>query len=211
MRMTPRNCMRLVVVCLWGLIASISIAADQKPKTRSVHYSDMPGRVRIMGKLGRPLGQLVTVRGRWRAQDESKPGQPAVFVVEQVGGRLLDPPAEFTDVEVVWKEDAAFEKKTVGEEWELRGVETGGFVGFGDEVWEEVGMQAMSHPPRGFLTRFCYVKARRVSGSKPTGDARVRYVPPGVTRKANRVPPEVDRGMGADAFGREKPVWIPHR
>ena len=93
-------------------------------------------------------------------------------MVNQVNGRLLDPPAEFDDVEPVWGKDAEFTKKTVGEEWELRGVETGGFVGFSDKVWEELGQPPMQRPPRGFLTRFCYVKAKRVSGPKPMGGGK---------------------------------------
>ena len=135
-----------------------------------VHYSDIPERVQIIGKSGQPLGQLVTVRGRWAGllAKPDKACEPIVFRVNQVNGRPLDPPAKF------WaKEDAEFTKKTVGEEWELRGVETGGFVGFNEEVWEELlGEPPMQRPPEGFLTRFCYVKAKRVSGSKPTDSAK---------------------------------------
>jgi hypothetical protein len=178
MTMTSRNSTRLVAVCLLALascllvqLASISTGSDQKPEPRMVHYNDIPERVQIIGKLGQPLGQLVTVRGRWTAPFPSKPAAP-VFMVNQVNGRPLDPPAEFDDVEPVWGKDAEFTKKTVGEEWELRGVETGGFVGFSDKVWEELGQPPMQRPPRGFLTRFCYVKAKRVSGSKPIGGGK---------------------------------------
>ena len=127
-----------------------------------VHYSDIPERVQIIGKLGQPLGQLVTVRGKWTWPFPSKPAELPVFMVNQVNARPLDPPAEFDDVQPVWGKDAEFAKKTVGEEWELRGVETGGFVGFSDKVWEELGQPPMQRPPRGFLTRFCYVKAKRI-------------------------------------------------
>jgi hypothetical protein len=153
-------------------IANISTGRDQKPEPRMVHHNDIPKRVQIFGKLGQPLGQLVSVRGRWRAPFPSKPALPVLFMVNQVNGRLLDPPAEFDNVEPVWRKDAEFAKKTIGEEWELRGVETGGFVGFSDKVWEEVGKQPSAHPPRGFLTRFCYVKAKRVSASKPTASGK---------------------------------------
>jgi hypothetical protein len=51
-------------------------------------------------------------------------------------------------------------------------VETGGFVGFSDEVWEELGQPPIQRPPRGFLTRFCYVKAKHVSGSNRTDSAK---------------------------------------
>jgi hypothetical protein len=132
-----------------------------------VHYSDIPRRVQIIGKLGQPLGQLVTVRGRWTAPYPAKPGLPVEFVVNHVNGGTLDPPAQFDRVEPVWVKDEEVAKKTVGEEWELRGVETGGFVGFSDEVWEELGQQPMQRLGRGFLTRFCYLRATPVSSSKP--------------------------------------------
>ena len=169
--MTWCGSMRLVAVGLLVVassllvqLVSLSTGSDPKPEPRMVHYSDIPERVQIIGKLGQPLGQLVTVHGRWTAF-LSKPSSP-IFIVNRVNGRPLDPPAEFEDVEPVWKEaDADFTKKTVGEEWELRGVETGGFVGFSDKVWQELGQPTMQRPPRGFLTRFCYVKAERISRS----------------------------------------------
>jgi hypothetical protein len=153
-------------------LASISNASDQKREPGMVHYSDIPGRVQIIGKLGQPLGQLVTVRGRWTAPFPSKPGLRVVLMVNQVNSRPLDPPAEFDDVEPVRGKGGEITKRAVGEEWELRGVETGGFVGFSDKVWEELGQPPASRPPRGFLTRFCYVKAKRVSGSKPIGGGK---------------------------------------
>lgn len=163
--MNLRNSMELLAACLLVQLASISTAGDQKREPKMVQYSDIPERVQIIGKLGQPLGQLVTIRGRWTAPFPSKPASP-VFMVNEVNGRFLNPPTEFKNVEPVLGKDAEFTKKTVGEEWELRGVETGGFEGFSDEVWEELGQQTMQRPPRGFLTRFCYVKAKRLAGPK---------------------------------------------
>jgi hypothetical protein len=163
--MTSRNSIQLAAVCLLVHLASISTGSDQKPEPRAVHYGDIPERVQIIGKLGQPLGQLVTVRGRWTATFPSKPAELPVFVVSQVNGHPLDPPAEFDNVEPAWGKDTEFAKKMAEEEWELRGVETGGFVGFSDRVWEELGQPPIQRPPRGFLVRFCYVKAKRVSGS----------------------------------------------
>jgi hypothetical protein len=152
-------------------ISPISTAENQTHELQALHYSDIPGKVQIIGKLGVPLGELVTVRGRWTAPFPSKPTF-AVFMVNEVNGRPLDPPTKFDEVEPVFGKDEEVTKRAVGEEWELRGVETGGFVGFSDKVWEELGQPSAGRPPRGFLTRFCYVKARRVSGSKPTVDGK---------------------------------------
>jgi hypothetical protein len=90
-------------------------------------------------------------------------------MVDQVNGHPLDAPAEFADVEPVWGKGGEVMKRAVGEEWDLRGVETGGYVGFSDEVWAELGRPPMQRPPRGFLPRFCYVRTKRVSGSKSIG------------------------------------------
>jgi hypothetical protein len=62
-----------VAACLLVQLASISTGSDQEPEPRMVHYSDIPARVQIIGKLGQPLGQLVTVRARRTAPDPSKP------------------------------------------------------------------------------------------------------------------------------------------
>ncbi len=145
--------MRVLVVIL--LILGTVTASEQNREPRMVHYSDIPGRVQLIGKLGQPLGQLVTVRASWKAPHPSKPGLSAVLVVNQLDGRPLDPPVEFHDVEAVWEKSEEVTKRIIGQEWELRGVETGGFVGFSDEVWEEVGQPPMQRPLRGFLTRFC--------------------------------------------------------
>ena len=106
-------------------------------------------------------------------RDPEKPAPPD-FVINEVNGHRLDPPvrfsADFHGLEPAGKKDAGFTMK-VGEEWELRGVETGGFVGFSQEVWKEIreasGDQVVQMPPQGFLTRFCYVKAKRIPGSNP--------------------------------------------
>lgn len=176
MTMTSRDSMRLVTICLLALASSllvqqrsISTGGEQKSEPIMVNSSDIPDKVRILGKLGQPLGQLVTVRGKWTTPFLSKPAELPVFIVNQVNDRPLDKPVEFINVEPVGGREAEFAKKTVGEEWVLRGVETGGFEGFSDQVWAELGQPPMARPPRGFLTRFCYVNAKSVAGPKHFG------------------------------------------
>jgi hypothetical protein len=135
-------------------------AAMQESKVKMVNYRDIPERVQIVGKLGHPLGELVTVRGWWTTL-LLKP-KPPVFVVDQVNGKRIDPPAEFDRVQPV-SEGSDGPVHAVGEEWELRGVETGGFIGFGKNVYDELGEPATQKSPGGFFTRFCFVRATRVS------------------------------------------------
>ena len=136
-------------------------------------WSDIPKQVQIIGKLGLPLGKLLTVGGMWTAPPPEKAAWP-IFVVNRVNGSPLGQPAEFDDVGPVdptTGENVEFTKRIVGEEWELRGVETGGFVGFSEEVLAETGPPEQPGP-HGFLsfqTRFCYVEAKRLYGSGPAG------------------------------------------
>jgi len=140
-------------------------AVDSKSEVQTISYKDIPERVKIIGKLGRPLGELVIVRGRWVDVSREKPGLP-LFFVDQVDGKLLNPPAEFVEVQPVAGPDSVV--RGMGEAWELRGVETGGFVGFSQEVLDEVFKNAPrgTPAPSGFLTRFYYVSAKRFDGRK---------------------------------------------
>ena len=120
------------------------------PPTRSVRYSEIPHDVAIIGKLGRPLWKLVTIEGKWMPPGLEKPSLPPTFAVTKVNGRDVKGLIEFDVIEPVNRVNERFAKSVEGEVWELRGVETGGFVGFSDEVDEDLGLQPASHPPRGF-------------------------------------------------------------
>ncbi len=158
--MVARDSRGLVLLCMLTHAGFLVGGCWHEREPMRVHYSDVPGRVQIIGKLGHALGELVTVRGQWTAPSPAKPALPR-FIVYQVNGCQLEPPVEFDDVEAVLGSSGEVAGRVVGEGWELRGVETGGFVGFSDRVWEEAGVPPMQRPPRGFLTRFCYVKATR--------------------------------------------------
>jgi len=123
--------------------------------------------VAIIGKLGQPLWKVVTIEGKWMPPRLDKPALPPTFAVTKVNGRDLNSAVEFDVVEPVSSPNEHFAKSVEGEVWELRGVETGGFEGFSNEVDEELGLPLASHPPRGFLTRFCYTKAKRISSNRP--------------------------------------------
>jgi hypothetical protein len=131
-----------------------------------VDYKDIPERVKVVGKLGRPLAaELTTIRGRWMEVGRAKPSGP-VFVVNWLNGKDLDRPVEFNALEPVFASDAQI-VPLVGEQWELRGVETGGFVGFIGEARREIESkiaQPGSPGPSGFLTKFCYLSSKRLRG-----------------------------------------------
>jgi hypothetical protein len=173
---TSRSLAGLGAVCLLVLLTAMSIGCKQEQQSGMVRWSDIPKRAEIIGKLGLPLGELVTVHGGWTAPPPQKAALP-VFVVDRVNGRPLDPRGEFDDMEPVdpTLRDDEFAKREVGEGWELRGVETGGFVGFSEEVMASTGLPPMQPGPHGslsFQTSFRYVKARRIPGSTLTEGAQ---------------------------------------
>ena len=164
------------------VLVSMVNAAEPKAEVIQVGYEDILTRVQIIGQLRCPLMEVVTVRGKW-SNDKWPTPKETVFVVTQVNGRALNPPAQFLEIEPVEKASADLNRKTPGEEWELRGVESGGIVGISPEVLRQLrqtdakatrpsgmGGVAIDRPPRppGFTTRFCYANARRVQPSGPT-------------------------------------------
>jgi hypothetical protein len=184
MIVTSRDLMLLVSILLIVLlsIASRSDAQEVKPPANDakkrepieVQIDDISrGQVQIIGKMGHPLGQFVSVRGTWEPPATSKPDSSPTFVVDQVNGRRLDAPVEFTVVEPVSEsiKDAAFATRELGTLWELRAVESGGFEGFRDEVWQELGLPPSSHKPRGFITKLYYTKVKRILATGPRKSA----------------------------------------
>jgi len=69
----------------------------QKGNLQMVNYSDIQTKVQIVGKLGLPLGQLVSVRGKWTHADPSKPASP-VFVINHVNNNVVATQIIFPDV-----------------------------------------------------------------------------------------------------------------
>jgi hypothetical protein len=168
----------LYMLCFLSQMVPASGLSTRAPHSEviTVPYEDISTRVQIIGKLRCPLMEVVTVCGRWSVDNWPNPKE-TVFVVTHVNGKVLNPPAEFLKVDPVEKADADLDRRVTKEEWELRGVETGGFVGFSPEVRKKLGLQeshggrplgmggkAVDCPPNptGFVTRFCYASARRI-------------------------------------------------
>lgn len=172
------------------LITSVGMPAEQKSEVRMVKCSDIPENVQILGMLGHSLGEIVTVKGTWKTFEE-KPAPPC-FVVESVNGSPIDPARNFEKIEPISGKAGDVDKRNDGEKWELRGVETGGFSGFSDKVIKEIGQDGMDLPSRGFLTHFCYVKARRIAeGREPTvpnGGIATRRDAEAATKPAENLP-----------------------
>ena len=90
----------IMVLAVGGLIVGINVTGGgSKADSKNVHVSDIPKRVKLIGTLNYPLGELVDVRGVWR---EPK-GTPMFevkdpeleFQVVEVNGRPVNPPVIF--------------------------------------------------------------------------------------------------------------------
>ncbi|HUP77371.1 MAG TPA: hypothetical protein VM260_02340, partial [Pirellula sp.] len=123
------------------------LAAHQPPKTSSqVHVNDIGTEIELVGRLGRPLGTMVTIAGTWAYPDQSK-GPTKVydlqFTIASVDGTPLATPLTLD----VWSMDVLnVDKKSAipkhaqhstidGESWTIRGYETGRFSKTPAEYW----------------------------------------------------------------------------
>jgi hypothetical protein len=158
----------LHLFCTIGLLSSAvcsAILRGAEPQSDKVTVScaEIPDKVQILGYTGHAIGELITVRGKWRTE-LSKPMAP-IFVVNEVNGKPLATPVEFVNIEPL-TDQVPTVPNTDEHEWELRGVETGGFQGYSDAVWRELGKKPAQRAACGFVTRFCYVKSKKLPDPK---------------------------------------------
>jgi hypothetical protein len=114
---------------------------EVQPTVLKVLASDIGTRVQIIGRLGYPLGELVTIRGAWirprgLANQPLKDDTP-YFSVTSVNGRRLETPVIFEGVffSNAWgAEEISRQERPV---WEVRGCESGGFRGTPREVRDD--------------------------------------------------------------------------
>ena len=150
---------------------------DADGTTQTILASDIGTRVRIIGRLGCPLGELVTIQGAWISLDELA-GAPVKdyspsFVVASVNGKKLEKPVPFEApfFTRAWDGEAIPQKK--GHVWELRGCETGGFRGTPEEVRADAvkGREqrpAVAHPSYAYRFKF-YTEFKYSSFKGPLG------------------------------------------
>jgi len=186
--MTTHNFgLRLVTVALGAFILSQSAqdgSADDGPQTREVRVEDVQaGRVTIIGALGKPVGNAVTIRGVWVLPDAQQKDQSPLFQATHLEGHELSSPINLSGSQVApmcqqgvsgivdnvaWSWRATSNGKLapptfdVGEQWEFVGFETVQSYS-APYSWIE-GLQVPGHtPPPAFGAKFHYGRARRIS------------------------------------------------
>jgi hypothetical protein len=153
----------LICLAALGITVGVVFVGRSRLATESVDYRDIPEKVAIIGKLRLPLYEIVTVRGRWVERRLAK-SWDVWLSIDTVNGVHIDPSAEFRNVHPVLGVDDL--PRTLGHEFELRGVETGEFHGVPENVWEDarklgreshwtaVGMDDFDPL---FATGFCFI------------------------------------------------------
>ena len=182
--------------CCAGVLASMiacTVAGGEGARDESkdkpittVRAQDIPKTVQIIGRLGQPLGDLMTIRGKWTSPGRFVKDNALVFHVHLVNGKkpkespgLYDlqvsaifPPwggrkpkrGESWDWRFEWGGSEPSPTPVEGETWEMMGVETGSFVDYSHDVWREIGGPAVQGSPSraGFVTRFEFIAVRKI-------------------------------------------------
>jgi len=153
----------------------------------TIRAQDIPKTAQIVGRLGHPLGSLVTVRGQWispgtnlkdRLQfhvmlvNGKQPAEPIeldemqvekIFPLHKAGRKTK--PGESWDWRFDWRESESPPVPKDGETWEMMGVETGAFEDYSAEAWKEIGGGGrVAAPPyrKGFYSRFEFITVKIV-------------------------------------------------
>jgi hypothetical protein len=128
-----------------------------EPK-RKVAAGELLSRVKIIGCLGRPLGQMVTIQGTWK--DDRRLKGDMGFVTTHVDGTPLAAPVVFPEIAIVAVLDATTVNPVRDGVLELRGFESGMVFGDPPAAIEEGNAEVQQNPSYGFLPIFCYIYSR---------------------------------------------------
>jgi len=146
----------LVAAACWCLRVS-SPDGKEAAQVTKVSVTDIGKKVIIIGRLGEPLREIMSVQGRWAYPDQSQGSTKdysLLFHVTHVKGRQLDQPVVFATVHAVTERRGAPQPQEVkpreGETWELRAYETGGYCGEPDDYWKEYGGRPVQYSEWGW-------------------------------------------------------------
>jgi hypothetical protein len=134
---------RFAILAATMLLATPVVCAQEKP--RDVPVSEIGSRYRLIGKLQKPLGSVVTVQGVYvNAPFKSKMGGPNLRV-QKINGRATQ-----QDIWINLAGPQESSELAFGKTYELGGYEGGGFVGISSEAYERF---AKGISARGFHFR----------------------------------------------------------
>jgi hypothetical protein len=140
----------LLTFLFFGMSAPEGGGQSKEKPPITIRADDIGDKVMVLGRLGHPLGEMMTVKGVWAAPKSTESWKDRlIFHVTSVNGKQLAEPAIF-NVYVVDVVDRA--RKTVcpsaGELWEVRAYENWSLRNQPADYWKEVNMQIPSPAPQ---------------------------------------------------------------
>lgn len=178
--MDGRQLLATIAVVMSAAAAFSPILGEDQSPPASVSVDDIGRKVTLVGRLGQPLGTMMTIQGHWAYPDASK--GPAKdnsirFTVSHVNGKPLSELVEFDVAQVravsaegdsAIPEQADHRDSLGGVSWTLRGFETGRFDRIPDGYWKELGTgwPALPYYVRTFTSELVGVVQRHPPISK---------------------------------------------
>lgn len=155
--MSTLNGPRRIALVAIAFVAVIASSQGAEPTT-AVRVTEIGGDVQLIGRLGEPLGTMLTVVGTWSFPDQSAgptKDYSLRFSISHVGGNRLPHPVVVPvhSVHVTERNgtnaipDARNHVTLDGQRWTLRAYETGRFTVVPDEYWKHTGYPAMVPEP----------------------------------------------------------------
>lgn len=142
-----------------------AVQAEEPEYGSIVPLADLDLKTRIAGRLGHPLGRILTIRGEWI--DPVDPRKDIhdlpIFRVEMVNGKYLTDPVEFPRSAIRAFSDGTEHLPATGEIWEMRGTEVGGYVGLPRELYIDAARDPtdkLNRTPYEFRTHFFCSRVR---------------------------------------------------
>lgn len=180
-----RATVAFTLVCLAASFVLLhkSSGTERDAVVPAVVASDLPNKAVIVGRLGKPMGTLVNIRGMWTTR-ERRDEPTLVFLVTHVEGRLLQEPVRFSWIDSfsptgAIPPPARDRERAEGIEWEMRAWESGRYRGVPKGAYAEFENEVdgfgtrIPYPAGDFSFRFdsdlVYCR-RQVVKSMPTGN-----------------------------------------
>jgi hypothetical protein len=132
---TKVSLIALVVICLLGTLNSKAQNSNQQI-IAEVKASELGKSAQLIGRLGKPMSNIVEVVGHWEERDSFK-GSRFVFVVSRVDGKRLENAAEFYRAVVTLDgKEIGEDEVTLKQTWTCKAIELGSFRNVMEKNWE---------------------------------------------------------------------------
>jgi hypothetical protein len=160
----------VVVVFVWAIFRALASGETQEPK--SVNAADIGVKVQIIGKLGTPIGTLMSIRGQWRMPSfgASPPPKPPElqFHVTHLDGKPLSKETIYfaSAVRAINLKDQR-NHEADGVVWEMRAFEGGQFVNLAERHWQEFYKAPVSALDYGQGPFACFLTGNVTNETQP--------------------------------------------